>query len=724
MRRFIFGALVSVALGACAATTPQLAPTAPPLRVTPSVVTDATYADVARAFARMDVQATERAALRERLVQHLLVKADDAIAADRYAAVVDRVAQIAELYTPNEMAERAWPVGLGRPAQYLISKGSPRGDEARVLSGMLLLRLLHSDEPARTQSYEKLVRWGFDARADMSGPLENFVGLIEAWEEHARLTPTPDVMSTLVRLYVERRNALIKLFQSTDEQVPLSTSVFQGVQRTAFDVAAVFLKQGDTASALTQLRALGPSGGIENKLGELLEAAREDGVEGGSALLDLSRVYLEGARPDVARALCISGLRTRHDDARFPRCLARVAAIENDYTGALAWYADALTLVPEERALYDEILEILGGLIGQGVFNSDAAVTRAVATRATEILNERTRRWPSSEPPVAPNELYAAIAGAEMNAGNANDAEAHFLESLKARVTPSTLVQYGLLLERVSRPKEAAERYRKALELTTDDGLEADRQRAELWERLGDALREGGPKDEAQRAYQRALGLWNELLPASKARRAGVPQLRRGVLLGRLGRGAEAKLAFQEAMDAAPNARETYATILAFMVVNQPDAAFASEVFRGAQNQAGLPPEWKVYFALWLRMIASRGGAAVDHDVSDVLLEFAKGEGWSAKLASFGAGTLDYDRLLEEASTLGERAESYFYEGARRLSANDTPGAREMFAKVLDTQMVSFYEFSMAQELLAETPPAAAPPAAPPAAAAPKVSAK
>ena len=47
-----------------------------------------------------------------------------------------------------------------------------------------------------------------------------------------------------------------------------------------------------------------------------------------------------------------------------------------------------------------------------------------------------------------------------------------------------------------------------------------------------------------------------------------------------------------------------------------------------------------------------------------------------------------------------------------------------MFSKVLDTQMVSFYEFSMAQELLAEPPPALPPAAALPAAAAPKVSSK
>ena len=65
---------------------------------------------------------------------------------------------------------------------------------ACVLSGLLIMRLLHPEDSARVEAYDKLVRWGFDSRADMSGPLENYVGLVEAWEEHARLLPTPDVM--------------------------------------------------------------------------------------------------------------------------------------------------------------------------------------------------------------------------------------------------------------------------------------------------------------------------------------------------------------------------------------------------------------------------------------------------------------------------------------------------------------------------------------------------
>jgi tetratricopeptide (TPR) repeat protein len=436
----------------------------------------------------------------------------------------------------------------------------------------------------------------------------------------------------------------------------------------------------------------------------MLEATREDDNTGAGALLDLSRAYLEAGRPDVARALCIDGLRSRHDDARFPQCLARIAATENDFGGALAWYSDAIELVPEERALYDEILEVLNGLIEQGTLSSNLAGTRALTSRATEILKERMRRWPKSAPPVSPEELYAAIGSLEMNSGNAKQAESYFRESLKSRPLAAACLQLGILLERTGRAREARDQYRAALELLTGASADIDRQRAELLEHVGDAERVAGMRDEAQRSYEKALALWDTLLPAQKAKRSGTAQLRRGVLLGRLSRLEDAKAAFERAMDAAPTARETYATILAFLVVSAPDAAFAHTVFHTAQNQLGLEPEWKVYFALWLRMIAGRSGQPLEGDVTQAFETPTGAEGWWAKLARFGSGKLSYDTLLEETTAVGERAEAYFYEGGRRLAQGDEAGARAMFSKVLETQMVNFYEFAMAQELLTAAP--------------------
>ena len=702
-------ALLCFGLGlGCGASAPAK-PTIGPPPAPPTQVTDATYHDALRHYFLLTPQSPQREPLRTRLVQHLLGKTPDLGPKGDYDAVVEHLRQLTELYTPAEMAEGNLPAGLTKIARFLVDRGSPRGDEARVLSGYLLLSKLQPNDPAYAEQYKKVREWGFDSRAALSSPLERFEeGIVEVWEEHARLTPTPEVLTTLAKLYVERRNALIALLQAAEKRMPFSAEMFEGVQRTAMSVAAIYLQHGDVAQAAAQVEAMGSAGGIEDRLLEILEMAREEGNEGSGALLDLARAYQEDGRPEVSRALCLVGLRGAREDARFPQCLARIAATQGDFAGAMAWYTEAVRLMPEERALYDEILEVLSSLMEQGVLGTDVAQTRLIGNRAAEILEERMRRWPDSAPAVKPEDLYLAIAIAEMNAGHAREAEARLRQSIAAKETVAGLLQLGLLLERVGRGHDAADLYKRALHIVDGgDPRDGEPRRAEILERLGDALRMQGKQPEATQAYEQGLTLWDQNLSRQKGQRIGLAQLRRGVLLGRLARRTDSVSAFEQALELAPDMRETYATILAYLAVTEPDSRFAHRVFRSALNQLSLEPEWKVYFALWLRIIAARSGANVDSDVNEILLDLADGEGWWARLAQFGAGKIDYAGLMQEAEDIGQRTEAQFYEGARRLAAGDAPGAREMFEHVLRSNMVNFYEFSMAQELIGKTPPVA-----------------
>jgi tetratricopeptide (TPR) repeat protein len=689
----------------CAASVPPKATVAPPAPL-PAIVSDATYAEALRHYWVLSPDAAARAPLRERLVEHLLGRSSALVADNDYSGAVEQLAAVTELFTPAEIAAGQLPKGLEPLARYLYERGSPRGDEARVLSALVVLRGIRPKDARLASLYGRVREWGFDSRAALSAPLERFEeGLVEVWQEHARLTPTPDVLSTLARLYLERRNALVALFQSTEHRVPLSAAVFEGVQRTALSVAAVYLRHGDVASALTEVQAMGSSGGIEQRLIEILQLARDDGAEGAGALLDLNRAYLEDGRTDVSRALCVVGLRQRPDDARFPQCLARIAATESDFGGAMAWYSEAVRLMPEERSLYDEILEVLSRMMAQG-FGNDAAQTQAISVRAAELLQERMKRWPDAPLAVRPEDLYLAIGIADMNAGDAAGAEARLRKSLETRPTVEGLLQLGILLERVNRGPEAAGIYDRALQLAAEESVDGEVKRAEILERLGDTLRMLGKPAEAGKVYAQGLALWDQNLSRQKGQRIGMAHLRRGVLLGRLSRPGDSLSAFKRAMELAPEARETYATILAYLAVSQPDGAFAHQVFHNALNQLSLEPEWKVYFALWLRMIAGRAGLPMEPDVADMFQDLAKGDDWWASLAQFAAGKLQFEALLGEASDVGERAEAYFYEGARRLGEGDNVGARAMFQHVLESRMVNFYEYAMAQELIAQPLPA------------------
>ena len=166
-------------------------------------------------------------------------------------------------------------------------------------------------------------------------------------------------------------------------------------------------------------------------------------------------------------------------------------------------------------------------------------------------------------------------------------------------------------------------------------------------------------------------------------------------------------------MGAAPDRSETYAQILADQVVSSsPDVDFATDIFRRAQRELTLEPEWKVYYSLSVQLIAGRVHRPVEDDVRVMLEQLSANEDWWGMLARFGTGALQYQELLGSANEVGEQTEAHFYEGARRYVQGDVAGARELFERVLATHMVSFFEFTMAQELLAQTPATPAPPPA------------
>jgi tetratricopeptide (TPR) repeat protein len=316
------------------------------------------------------------------------------------------------------------------------------------------------------------------------------------------------------------------------------------------------------------------------------------------------------------------------------------------------------------------------------------------------VLEERMRRWPGATPAVSPARLYLAIGIAEMNAGNVAEAEGRFRESLKSKENLEALLQLGQLLDRVGQGPRATALFRRALEVAPDKSAGDSIKRAEIFEQLGDAQRMSGEAEQSVKSYRRALALWEGAMPALEGSEASHAQIRRGVLSGRLGNSDQSIECFKLAMKYAPDNRETYAAILSYLLVSGSDGGFGSRVFRFALRQATLEPEWKVYFALWVRTIAARSGIDSEADLGALLNDLSEGSQWWSRLAKFGSSKIDFRQLISEASTVGERTEALFYEATRRLSAGDADGARQMLRQVLDTRMVSFYEYAMAQELL------------------------
>ena len=56
--------------------------------------------------------------------------------------------------------------------------------------------------------------------------------------------------------------------------------------------------------------------------------------------------------------------------------------------------------------------------------------------------------------------------------------------------------------------------------------------------------------------------------------------------------------------------------------------------------------------------------------------------------------------MLATADTPGKRAEIYFYEAMRRLGDGKPDDAHQLWQKVIETRMFSFFEFDMASRYL------------------------
>jgi lipoprotein NlpI len=149
---------------------------------------------------------------------------------------------------------------------------------------------------------------------------------------------------------------------------------------------------------------------------------------------------------------------------------------------------------------------------------------------------------------------------------------------------------------------------------------------------------------------------------------------------------------------------------VAFLVqAGETDAAL-SVYHRGLARPGRAVSEYvKIYTSLWMLDLTRRTNKVGDPKAEAYLrslderhgeLRPHRGAAWSRLLGRFAVGKISYEQALEAANTTGKRAEIYFYEAMKRLEEGKSDDAHQLWQKVLDTQMFSFFEFEMASRYL------------------------
>ena len=658
----------------------------------------AEYPDETRRFLMMSLDEPERLELRDRLIASVLSQAQSLADVGDYEGVVLEMSRLTSFLSPSDYSAGVLPKQVEPIAKYITERGGRLGEEGYVLAANFILERSTGDKVYQKR-YDEIAGWGRDARSNLDTVSEQYAGLISVWTDHADLTPAGEVLDTLADLHVAGRDAVAG--ESAEARQRLGIGGERQLRLAPLNVAAVYLTHGDIQSAVAKVESMGQGGELQLRLLDLLRAAQNSDEQGAAATFELVEGY-RVARPDVAAGLCQSALVRFPTDHRFPTCMARVAADSEQFADATAWYVIAIGLAPEMIELYDEALGQLDEFIETRLSDPHPERSSALARGAETILAERLKRWPDSTPPIAPNQLEFLIGMLEMNAGRASEAQRRFEKSLEADENIEALMQLGLLLERTGRPAEAEQRFRRAFALSPSATLADEVRRAEILENLGNTSRAQGNIGEMKSQYKAALEAWTEARDQVEGATGAIVEMRRGVLLDQLGRHEDAVDAFQSAMTFAPQWRDVYAGILAHLVSAPVDLELASSVWQMSQLHLNLAPEWKVYFTLWIQFITARAGKPPVEEHRQLLRRFGGSSNWWGKLASFGAGELDYAGLLSVASSLGERTEALYYEATRLFIEGDEEGSRKQLQQVLDTNMVSFFEFEMARKLLLE----------------------
>ncbi len=161
-----------------------------------------------------------------------------------------------------------------------------------------------------------------------------------------------------------------------------------------------------------------------------------------------------------------------------------------------------------------------------------------------------------------------------------------------------------------------------------------------------------------------------------------------------LGKKAKALDALEQAIDVDPERKETYADVIALLTTHGhlPEAL---DAYHRALGRAEVSEYLKTYCSFWVIGLAGRAGMKPDELALDYLSRLT-GSSWYVRLAQLVLGKMSYDRLLKEAKTVGNRAELDYYWGDRLAAEGKLQEARAMWQKVIETNMMAFYEYDMA----------------------------
>jgi len=662
-----------------------------------------------------------RTKLREQLLAFLAQYMDEKLAAGDPAEALSALKYAVSLYTPQELRTADPHPELALRARNLYRVNGRHGHEPPAMLALAVEQRFgpQAERDRVLQEWAMLERWMVENGPYATEPLLRHEELEDALEGVAAVFPSPFVTKRLADLYVARyeeaRRARLQ-GRTTD------TAALRRMEITGYLLMRVYLRADDFegAAAATQRVELDPP--VAKLRAMMIDAASPR--RSPLSLLALAEQFAPEPDADPSQPFVIQGFGivdaiSRRAVHRFPNeayvHLLRARSLQSAglLDASVVELRRTLELKEDIFAAWQTIAELEQQKLDRLAEDDPEAAEHHLAH--VEALHERAiALW--ADRPIQPGlpQAFFTVAQGLYHAGAVDRAQALLERSLGIEPVPSAIDLLGTIALKRSELAQARKRYENLANLAYDDELAQLQWEARARFQLGEiASREGKSADSA-RHMRLALRHTNDLLArsgASASTRAN-RYVDRGTLLFLLGDTELAMDDFRRAAEIDPSGVKVYTEPLKVAVAHGYHEE-AHSIFRRSMAQSEVPSGLKLYFCLWMLELSQRQSLPPDPEAERFVAEYS-GTRWGMLLARHAQGKVAFEELVAQAQGPGQRAEAYFYEGLRRWDAGDRQAGKDLFRQVLETEMMGFLEYEMAQAYLEwnDVPRTARPPIA------------
>ncbi|PID38003.1 MAG: hypothetical protein CSA24_00700 [Deltaproteobacteria bacterium] len=689
-------------LAACRPPRPAISPTRPAVFVThrlPAYVTRKNLTRLRQLYTSLPLAHPQRPTLRARLSAYLIAKAHHQLRRRRRGtAAMQTFFRAAQLYDPAEIyAGKPKDGALAKLANAIVERYAPRGDTRRVLPALCVQEGLASAprRKALAKELSRVISWIDATMTAMYGPSAKGHRVIPVLERTALVWPSRFTLETLRAVYLAQRASLQRLGPMRGFLRGHSRFTFPMLRQTGYNLARLYLWVDRPYEALKRLRTL-PKSDRNDALIGLLEKV----VSPSTNVDDHLRLAeeFEEHHPRIALRVCQAASRRFPKQARAFTCVGRLAARTQATLLSVAAYEQAHHLEPGSRKL----AEALAKQYARRVFLLiDSEQLDAARKRLEELegYHRRVAKRQGKRLRHSLSSVYYAVGFGLYSAGQVELAVQTLKKSLAAKPSAQTLKQLALIRLKLRDQAGALKLLRQGERLAMNSVAERVYWQARIESLRARAMSLGGDPAAIKSQHRRAIATWlqfNRLGPKAALHAEAWVHLARSFYA--LGRTVEALDALDKAIDVAPSRRETYPDVLAMLVLrgHLPEAL---DVYHRALGRREVGEYLKAYCSLWVVGLARRAGQRPD-PLALAYLRGLEGKRWYHKLAKLSLGTVRYEALLKQATSVGKRAELAYYQADRLLAAGKVAEARTLWKQVIESKMMAFFEYDMAMSQL------------------------